>query len=149
MTPKLREQAGAYGGRSEFTRTGLFIMSTYRDPNLKKSFDIFSEAINFMKKEELTPEKLQPAILGSLKPYYSDQSIFGKTQFMTNLYLSDQSWDDYIKLKKEILITTPENIAKIAEVLTPALSTSKKAVAGNAKKLKLEANFLKNVLTIQ
>lgn len=149
MTPKLREQAGAYGGKAEFTRSGLFIMSTYRDPNLKKSFDIFSGAVDFMKKEELTPEKLRPAILGSLKPYYSDQSIYAKTQFMTNLYLSEQTWEDYIKLKKEILSTTPESLAKITEVLSPALTTSKKAVAGNAKKLKVEANFLKNVLTIQ
>lgn len=149
MTPRLREQAGAYGGRSEFTRTGLFIMSTYRDPNLKKSFDIFSEAINFMKKEDFTQEKLTPAILGSLKPYYGDRSIYGKTQFMTDLYLSDQTWDDYMKIKKQIIQTSPQDMQKISEVLLPALNTSKKAVAGNAKKIKIEANFLKNVLTIQ
>lgn len=149
MTPKLREQAGAYGGGASFSQNGLFRMSTYRDPNLSKSFDIFSKAVNFMENEELTEEKLKPAILGSLKPYYRDKSIYGKTNTMTWLYLTDQTWEDYMQTKKEILSTKPKHIKKINEVLKKALNDSSKAVAGNAKKIKDEAGFLKKVLTIQ
>ncbi len=149
MTPKLREQAGAYGGRASFSRNGLFSMSTYRDPNLQKSYQIFEGAIDFMKNEKFTTEKLKPAILGSLKPYYQDKSVVGKTSQMTWLYLTDQTWDDYMKVKKEILNTSPEQMNKISEILSKALPESKKAVAGNANKLKAEAKFLKNVLSIQ
>ncbi len=149
MTPKLREQAGAYGGGASFSKNGLFSMSTYRDPNLSKSFDIFADAVDFMEEEKLTTDKLKPAILGSLKSYYRDKSVYEKTSTMTWLYLTDQSWDDYMQTKKEILTTKPEHIAKINEVLKKALNDSSKAVAGNAKKLKAEAGFLKKVLTIQ
>ncbi len=149
MTPKLREQAGAYGGSASFSQNGLFKMSTYRDPNLQKSYKIFEGAIEFMDKEEFTPKKLKPAILGSLKPYYEDKSVYGKTSQMTWLYLTDRTWDDYMEIKKEILNTTPEQINRITEILNKALPESKKAVAGNANKLKAEAKFLKNVLSIQ
>lgn len=149
MTPKLREQAGAYGGRASFSRNGLFKMSTYRDPNLKKSLEIFKGAIDFMKNEKFDKDNLKPAILGALKPYYRDKSVYDKTSTMTNLYLTDETWQDYMKIKKEIMQTTPEQMQKISEILSQALPDSKTGVAGNANKLKAEAKFLKNVLSIQ
>ena len=142
MIPKLREQAGAYGGRSNFTRSGLFSMSTYRDPNLQKSFSIFSQASQYMTEKKLSREQLRPAILGSLKPYYSDKSVEGQRNHLARLFLTDQTWDDYLKTKKEIINTTPDTIMKIGEVLQKALSQSKKGVAGNSNKLKNEAPFL-------
>ena len=149
MTPRIREQSGAYGAWSGLSKNGLFTLKTYKDPNLKKSFDIFSQAVDFMKNERLDREELKPAILGSLKTYYADRSISGKTSFMTELYITDQSWDDYMKIKKEILATTPEDFKKISETLSRALKKSKKAVAGNPEKLKKEAPFLKEVFSFQ
>ncbi len=149
MTPQLREQAGAYGGGAAFSKNGLFRMSTYRDPNLSKSFDIFSKAISFMEKEKWTPEKLKPAMLGSLKPYYKDESIYGKTSLMTDLYLTDQSWQDYLVIKKQIMETTADDFKKITAVLKKAVPESTKAVAGNEEKINKEAGFLKKVLSIR
>ena len=147
LFPRLREQSGVYGVWNQVSRNGLWTMKTYRDPNLKKSFDIFSQSINFMKKESLDHEKLKPTILGSLKSFYRDQSISEKTYRMTYLYLSDLSWDDYMKTKKEILETTPESFQKISQALESALKKSKKAAAGNAEKIKKEAPFLKETLS--
>jgi Zn-dependent M16 (insulinase) family peptidase len=149
MTPKLREQAGAYGGSASFSRNGLFRMSTYRDPNLQKSYETFSEAVDFMKNEKFDKEKLKPAILGSLKPYYRDTSVSAKTGQMTYLHLTDQTWEDYMEVKKEIVSTTPKEIHRISKILEKALPESQKAVAGNSGKIKAEAPFLKNVLSIQ
>jgi Zn-dependent M16 (insulinase) family peptidase len=149
MIPRLREQSGAYGANASFSRNGLFTMMTYRDPNLGQSYKIFDEALPFMKSEELNSEKLKPAILGALKPYYSDKSVLGKTSTMTSLYLTDQTWDDYMKIKKEILGTTVENLKTINAVLEKALPEANKAVAGNSQKLKAEAGFLKKVLPIK
>ena len=149
MTPKLREQAGAYGGGSYFSKNGLSIMYSYRDPNLKKTFETFSRAMDFIKNEKINQKVLTPLILGSLKPYYRDKSIQEKTDFMTTLYLTDQSWDDYINTKKEILTTKPEDLKKISTRLSRVFKKSRKAVAGNPDKLKKEAPFLKEVLSFQ
>ena len=149
MIPRLREQSGAYGAWSRFNWNGLFNMSTYRDPNLKQSFDIFSQSVDFMKNQNLDEEKLRPAILGALKPYYKDKSVSARTSLMTDLYLSDRSWDDYMKIKKEILSTTPKSFKNINEALNQALKKSKRAVSGNSDKLKKEAPFLRKVLSLQ
>ena len=148
LHPRIREQAGAYGAWNSFNRNGLWTLSTYRDPNLKKSFEIFSQAVNFMKEEKLNEKKLKPAILGSLKPFYQDRSSAGKANLMTALYLSDLTWADYIKTKKEILETRPEDFQEINQALEKALKKSQKSVAGNANILKKEAPFLKEVLSL-
>lgn len=142
MIPRLREQSGAYGAWNYFQRNGLWVLASYRDPHLKKSFDSFSQAVKFMKKENLSPKKLKPAILGSLKPFYRDHSVSGKANFMTMLYLTDLSWEDYMRTKKEILETKPESFQKINTALEKALKQSQKAIAGNADKIKKEAAFL-------
>lgn len=148
LHPQIREQAGAYAAWSSVKRNGLLTMNTFRDPNLEKSFDIFSRSVDFMKNESLDQEKLKAAILDSLKRFYADRSVSRKEGLMTSLYLSDLSWKDYIKIKKEILKTSPASFRKINQALALALKKSKKAAAGNPNTLKKEAPFLKEVLTL-
>ena len=148
MTPRIREQAGAYGAWSNVERNGLWTMGTYKDPNLKKSFDIFSQSVDFMENESLDQEKLKAAILGSLKRFYADRSAYREGSLMTRLHLNDLNWKDYIKTKKEILKTSPESFREINKALASALKKSKKAAAGNSNTLKKEAPFLKEVLSL-
>ena len=147
MLPQLREQSGAYGAWSSVSRNKLWTLQTYRDPHLKKSFDIFSQSVDFMKKEKLNHEKLKPSIIGSLKTFYRDRSVSEKTGLMTYLYLSDLTWEDYIKTKKEILETKSEDFQKISQALESSLKKSKKAAAGKYEKIKKDAPFLKEILS--
>ena len=147
LHPRIREQSGAYGAWNYMSRNGLWTMQTFRDPNLKKSFDIFSRSVDFMSKEKIDYEKLTPTILGSLKVFYRDRSVSEKTYRMTYLHLSDLSWDDYMKTKKEILETKPEDFDKITRILRVALKNSKKAVAGNSEKIKKEGSFFKSTFS--
>ncbi|PTA67477.1 insulinase family protein [Deinococcus arcticus] len=49
LLPELREKGGAYGGAASFEpRTGLFAMSSYRDPHIARTFGIFREARAFL-----------------------------------------------------------------------------------------------------
>ena len=148
LYPKLREQGGAYGAGSQALSSGLFILGTYRDPNLKSSFEAFKDIPSFMKEEDLSEENLKPAILGALKPYYEDTSVAGKTSFLTDLYLTEKTWEDHIRFKKEILNTKKEDINKITTSLEKALPSAKRSVSGSKKKLEKEAPYLKEVLKL-
>ena len=148
LIPRLREQGGAYGSNSHASSSGVFMLSTYRDPNLKSSFQVFENIPSFMKKEDLSDENLKPFILGALKPYYKDTSVAGKTNFMTELYLTEKTWDDYMKLKKEILNTKKEDFDKITLALEKELPQAPRSVSGNKIKIKEEAPYFKEVLTL-
>ncbi len=148
MIPRFREQSGAYGAWVYPSRSGLWLMQTYRDPHLKNSFSSFSQIVDFMKKEKLNQEKLTPAILGALKTYYRDRSVSAKANLMTKLYLTDLSWDDYIQTKREILKTYPKSFNKINQALAHALKKSRKGVVGNSEKIKEEVPHFKEILVL-
>ena len=148
LYPKLREQGGAYGAWSQVSSSGLFLLGTYKDPNLKSSFDAFKDIPSFMKDQDLKKENLRPSIIGALRPYYRDKSIEGKTNFMTRLYLRNMTWKDLVKLKKEILTTKKEDMDQITISLEKALPHAKKSVSGNKMKIKKEAPYLKEILEL-
>ena len=148
MFPRLREQGGAYVAEAYVSRH-LFALITSRDPHLQQTFDIFAESTGFMENRKPDKEELKPSILGAIKSYYSDTSISERTGLITGLHLADQTWDDYLETKREILNTTPEDIQKLNEILDSAFGNSTKSVAGNPKKIREEAPFLKNVMSFQ
>ena len=149
LTPQLREQRGAYTPYAIFNPySNIFQMFSSKDPNLKSTFAVFDQSVNFMKEEKFNQEELDSLIIGSLKPYYRDKSVTGKAQQMTDLYLIDASWKVYMKRKREILSTTAKDFARITNHLETAWKQSIKAVVGNPQKIKSEAPFIKNVLPL-
>ena len=149
MIPYFRERGGAYGAYAYFSRKGFFVMSSYRDPNLKKSLDLFSNVTNFMESQEIDQRNLRSAQLGALKSYYKDRGVEDETDLMTSLYLRNLNWGDYLKFKREILSTTPEDFKKITQALALALKNAKTSVAGDLKKMKEEAPFLENIFLFE
>ena len=147
IQPRIRQEAGAYGAWSYFQRNGLWTLASYRDPHLKKSFDIFAKAVDFMS-QDIDERKLKASVMGALKPFYKDQSTAERADFMTSLYLRELSWDDHIQTKKEILSATPESFQKINQALSSALKKSQKAAVGSADKIKKEADFAKEILSL-
>ena len=149
LRPKLREQRGAYGAFVLFDPySNIFQMLSYRDPNIKSTFAIFDQSVDFMKKEKFNQKELDSLIIGSLKPYYYDMSVTDKAQQMTNLYLRNANWEVYMKRKREILSTTAKDFARISRDLEAAQNQSVRTVVGNAQKIKAEAPFIKSILPL-
>lgn len=149
LIPKLREQQGAYGANSKFGKNGIFTMSTYRDPNLKKSITALEEVIEFMEKNPAQGQELIGVVIKSLMPYFKDEAVIDQTTKDLQFYLTEQSWEDYQRIKTEIMSTTPEKMAEITEKLKLALKTKTYGVVGNKEILKKEGEFLKNTYSLE
>ncbi|PNY80873.1 insulinase family protein [Deinococcus koreensis] len=67
LLKEIREKGGAYGGGASFdTREGVFSMSSYRDPNVRRTFEVFRDARAFLD-TDLGERELTEAILSSSK----------------------------------------------------------------------------------
>lgn len=61
---EIREKGGAYGGFSLYnSEEGIFSCGSYRDPNLKRTIDVFENGIEFLKKGSFSKEEIKEAIL--------------------------------------------------------------------------------------
>ena len=78
LLKELREKGGAYGGGASFDpRSGVFTMSSYRDPNIARTFEVFGKLGEFLQ-TELSERELTEAILSAsrqLDPLQSADSV--------------------------------------------------------------------------
>jgi Zn-dependent M16 (insulinase) family peptidase len=62
---RVRVQGGAYGGGCSFDRhTGLFVFTSYRDPNVLETVRAYDEAANFLRTAPLSDDELTKHIVG-------------------------------------------------------------------------------------
>lgn len=83
LLKEIREKGGAYGGGAGFdTREGVFTMSSYRDPHIARTLQVFRDARAFLN-TELSQREVTEAILASSKlldPLTSPDTI-GRMRF--------------------------------------------------------------------
>ncbi|MBZ9715192.1 insulinase family protein [Deinococcus multiflagellatus] len=120
LLPELREKGGAYSGAASFEpRTGLFAMSSYRDPHLARTFGVFREARAFLAgvHEERT---LTEAILSASKlldPLTSPDTAGQLRVFSDHAGYTPEVQAAY---KARLLAVTLDDLRRVAETwLTP------------------------------
>lgn len=87
LLKELREKGGAYGGGAGYdARGGVFRMTSYRDPNISRTFNVFRQARAFLD-TELGARELTEAILSASKgldPLTSPDTV-GRMRFYGDL----------------------------------------------------------------
>ncbi len=91
LLPKIRIEGGAYGTWANSTDT-LLMLGTYKDPNAKKTLEVFKAVPDFMEAAALTQEQVDAYILSTLSNYYpreddisrAIQSFMGSISGRTN-----------------------------------------------------------------
>ncbi|MDO4247258.1 MAG: insulinase family protein, partial [Deinococcus sp.] len=67
LLKEIREKGGAYGGGAGYdARGGVFSMTSYRDPHVARTYQVYRDARQFLD-TELTERELTEAILGASK----------------------------------------------------------------------------------
>ncbi|WP_425147969.1 insulinase family protein [Deinococcus sp.] len=117
---ELREKGGAYGGGAGFNaHSGVFRMTSYRDPNIGRTFEVFAQAREFLR-GPLGQRELNEAILSASKgldPLTSPDTV-GRMRFYGDLggYTADVQ-ERYIA---RLLAVTLDDLARVMDsYLTP------------------------------
>ncbi len=76
---ELREKGGAYGGYATYNpQGGVFGLSSYRDPRMARTYQVFEGARDFLNSEALGERELREAVLsasGQLDPLTSPDTV--------------------------------------------------------------------------
>ncbi|MEF2279205.1 insulinase family protein [Deinococcus sp. YIM 134068] len=68
LLKEIREKGGAYGGGASFdARGGVFTMSSYRDPHITRTYEVFRDARAFLDTAPLSERELTEAVLSASK----------------------------------------------------------------------------------
>lgn len=135
---QVRVKGGAYGCMSGFTRSGNGYLASYRDPNLKATFDVFKGTVEYLKNFAASDRDMLKYIIGTI----SDMdipltpSMAGQRSFTA--YLTGVTETLILKEREEVLSCTVEDIRELAAHIQAILKEEAICVLGNEALLKKE-----------
>jgi presequence protease len=135
---EIREKGGAYGGFAGYNREdGTFALMSYRDPHIKRTFDVYGGVLEFVQKP-FEKDALKESILGSCADFdpLSSPDTKGRSRFFNDL--SGYSLELRAKFKQGILETTEADLQRVAATY---LQNPCMGVISSAEKIE-EANAL-------
>lgn len=115
---QIREQGGAYGGFCSFDpRSGTFSYTSYRDPNLLRTIDVYDRSAAFLRQLDLSEKELTRAIIGVIADLdaYQLPDARGFTAMARYLVGDDDAYRQQVR--DEVLGTTPADFRAFADVL--------------------------------
>ncbi|MGQ9549958.1 MAG: insulinase family protein [Roseiflexus sp.] len=129
---QIREQGGAYGGFCSFDpRSGMFSYTSYRDPNLLRTIEVYDRSADFLRRLELSEKELTRAIIGVIAELdaYQLPDARGFTSMARSIVGEDDAYRQQIR--DEVLSTTPDDFREFADVLDALRENAALVAMGN------------------
>lgn len=145
---QIRVKGGAYGCMCSFGQYGDSMFVTYRDPNLKESYDVYAGAADYVASFDVDDRDMKKYIIGTISnmdtPMGPDE--MGSRSF--HAYLMNRTEDELQKDRNQVLSCTQEDIRALAPLIRFVVEEGYRCCIGNEEKLnQAEACFdeIKNV----
>lgn len=132
----VRVKGGAYGGSLILRRDGKLLFTSYRDPNLQETLEVYDQAYRFAEAYEADADEMTKAIIGTLSMLDQPLSPNAQGQRADRHYFEQVTTHELQQERDEILSTTPEDIRQYADLLKAITQQNYFTVVGNASKLK-------------
>ncbi len=133
---EIRVKGGAYGALSGILDESNFFFGSYRDPNLKQTYNVYENTIDYLKNFNMSEKDFEKQMISSLAEYYVPKSNIAKGQLADYYYLYGITEEDLNKKLKETLNTKPGDIKKFAELFEKGLKENYILTIGNEKVIK-------------
>ena len=111
----VRVKGGAYGCMSSFSRTGNAFFTSYRDPNLKKTLEVYKDASDYIRNFAPDERDMTKYIIGAIASLDTPLSPAMEGARAMSIYLSGDTYAFFQKERDEVLNCTPEDIRKLSE----------------------------------
>lgn len=137
----IRVKGGAYGCMSGFGRNGDTYFSTYRDPNLRKSNEVFKGIPEYLKNFEADDRDMTKYIIGTISSMDTPLNPMAKGARSMMAYLTHMTETDFQKERDEVLRAVQEDIRALEPLIASVLSEENICVIGNETMLEKEADL--------
>lgn len=132
---KLRVQGGAYGASAVFYRDGLMMFTSYRDPNLTETLDVYDTIADYIRSFTASDREMTKYIIGTISTVDMPMTPRMKGDTAAQLWLRGVTYDDRQKARDEILSTGIIDIQKLAGLVEACMKDNNYCVFGNEEKL--------------
>lgn len=144
----VRVQGGAYGCFSIFDKSGRLMFCSYRDPNLKETFDVYDKTGEFFKNLEIDQTTLNNYIISAIAEKDKPLSSREKGAYAFSAYMSGITKEQIQKERDQILETTQAELRKMGDMFDALKNKNCITVFGNADKIKQNKKLFSNIINV-
>ncbi|CUX39369.1 insulinase family protein [Clostridium sp. C105KSO13] len=141
----LRVKGGAYGCMSSFNRIGEGYFISYRDPNLKRTMEVYEGIVDYLKNFTVDERDMTKYIIGTISNIDRPMTPAAKGDRSMNLYMNHVTAEMIQKERMEILEADQEDIRRLSKVVEAVLSANQFCVIGNEEKIEEEKEMFGEV----
>lgn len=144
----VRVMGGAYGSFIQIDKYGNLGLVSYRDPNVKRTYDVYQNLFECISNLDLTDEDVNKLIIGTISDMDVPLTVYGKIrEYVSRVYTLD-TYEDIKRRRKEVLTTKKEDLIKHAKMFDEVIKNSVKCVAGNKAKIDECKDLFDNEITL-
>ena len=110
---QVRVVGGAYGCFGSFTRNGKVTFASYRDPNLKRTLEVYDRAVDYLKGFTASERDMTKYIIGTMSDMDFPLTPSAKGSRSRDAYLCGDSYEKIQKERDEILSCTDKDISAL------------------------------------
>lgn len=144
----VRVKGGAYGCMSGFSRNGDTYMVSYRDPNLRKTNDIFEGAADYIREFNVSDRDMLKFIIGTIGDMDSPLTPSAKGIRSFGAYITNTDYEMLKRERMEVIEADVNKIRELAPLVEAALKQNYFCVVGNSKVIRDDAGMFDEIVPL-
>lgn len=141
----IRVQGGAYGCMSGFARNGDSYLSSYRDPNLRATNEIYEGIPAYLHDFDVDERDMTKFIIGTVSALDTPLPPATKGVRSMGAYMTGLTMENVQKNREEVLRATPADIRALEPLVASVLAEDCLCVIGNEDMIEKERELFMNV----
>ena len=145
---KIRAEGGAYGCQMSVLPNQSWTMSSYRDPNVKRTIEAFRSASSWLKDLELGEQELLNYKIGAVAGYDRTPKTYVQAKRMDSWYLRQEGPQVRAKVREGLLKASEEDLKNRRQAMESFAGEGTVCVLGNRAKIEEAAGQFDNVTVL-
>ena len=141
----IRVKGGAYGCMSNFNRIGEGYFVSYRDPNLKRTLDVYDGVVDYLKNFTVSERDMTKYIIGTMSGIDQPMTPASKGERSMNLYMNKVSAEIIREERNQILDAEQDDIRALYKVAEAVLQADQMCVIGGEDKIEEEKELFETL----
>ncbi len=144
----VRVKGGAYGAMCAFTRSGMSYMTSYRDPNLMETYEIYKNAYQYVENFDADVRDMTKYLIGAIAKTDAPMTPSAEGSFSFMCYIAKITDDMLQQERDQILATNPEKIRELAPIIKAITDSGIICAIGGEDKIEAEKDCFKEIRSI-
>ena len=137
----IRVKGGAYGCGCNIFRTGEIVFSSYRDPNLGRTLDIYRGVAEYLKNFAVDERDMTKFVIGTFSEMDAPLTPVSLGRRSLTARLTGLTYEQIQKDREEVLAADQQSIRDLAALLEAVADSAQICAIGSEEKLKQESEL--------